>query len=83
MLHIYIWSGVFGDVHVLTVSVVFLMTMVSRKGIELSALVFSAMNCMPSSMKLMWFRNPLFTDLMTTKVSSAYLFHRPGGVMVY
>ena len=40
-----------------------------RKGTEPSASVFSAVNCMPSSMELIWFRNSsLYADLMTTCV---------------
>ena len=59
------------------------MASVSRKNIESSALVFSAVNCMPSFMELMWSRNSfLFADVMTTNVSSTYLFHRLGGVVM-
>ena len=55
------------------------MTMVSKKDIEPSGLVFSAVNFLHSSMELIWLRNSsLCVDLMTTKVSSPNLFHRPG-----
>ena len=57
--------------------------MVSRKGIEPSALVFSIVNCMPSSKELIWFRNSyLCADLVTTNVSSTYL-STDLGVMMY
>ena len=54
-------------------------TRVSRKGIEPSALVFSAVNWIPSSMELIYVKNSsLWTDFMTTKASSTNLFHRLG-----
>ena len=56
------------------------MTKVSRKGIEPSALVFSAVNCMPLSIELIWLKNSsLCVDLMTTNVSSTNPFHRRRG----
>ena len=55
------------------------MTRVFRKGIEWSALVLSAVNCMPSSMELICVKNSsLWADFMTTKVSSANVFHKLG-----
>ena len=49
----------------------------SRKGMNPSALVFSAVNWMPSSMELMWLKNSsLYTVFMTAKVSSTDLFHK-------
>ena len=55
----------------------------SRKGIEPSALVFLAVNYMPLSMGLIWFRNSLCAVLMTTNVSFTYLFHKLGVEVIY
>ena len=60
------------------------MTSVSKKDMEPSALVFSAVNWMPSSKELMCCRNlSLCTALMTTKASSTNLIHRLGGVVLF
>ena len=56
------------------------MTKVSRKGIGVSARVFSALNFMPSSWRCYdWKKYSLCVDFMTTKVSSTNLFHRLWG----
>ena len=57
------------------------MTRVSRKAKEPLVLMFSMVNCIPSSMELICVKNSsLWADFMTTMVSSTNLFHRFGGV---
>ena len=56
-------------------------TKMSKKGIDPSALVVSAVNLMFGSSEFMWWKNSsLCCSSRMTKVSSTYLFHRLGGV---
>ena len=58
-------------------------TRVSRKSMEPSALVFSAVNWIPSSIEFICVKiSSLWADFMTTKVSSTNLFQRLGGVVL-
>ena len=55
-------------------------TKVSRKGIDPSALVVSAVNLMLGSIEFKcWKNSSLYCSSCMTKVSSTYLFHRLGG----
>ena len=52
---------------------------ISKKGMEPTGLESSPVNCIHWSMELICSRKlHLYADLMTTKVSSTYLFHREG-----
>ena len=62
----------------------FTVTRVSKKGSDPSALVFSAVNWIFSSIPFKcWKNSSLYAVFRMTKVSSTYLFKRLGGVVLF
>ena len=78
-----VWVGFLYTV-VLRLLSCYSVTRISKKGMEPSVLESWLENWMLWSMELMWYREFLLcVHLMTVNISSAYLFHREWGVVMY